>query len=106
MFDELVAMTDRAIFDALGGEPVTYTPQSGPPATVTGMYDANFVLAKGGAHAGVEAVGEAVFFRLSDLPADPETDTPTLTIRGNAYSVIERMPDGMGGIVLAVRRII
>lgn len=113
-FSELVAQADRAAQTALGGEAVTYAPTVGAPVSVTGIFDAQFVLAKGDAQAGVEASGPAVFFRLEDLPVDPETDEPTLTIHaaphraaelvGN-YRVIERRPDGIGGIVLAIRRI-
>lgn len=104
-FADLVAQTDRAVQSALGSETVTYAPKVGVPVPVTGMFDEQYVLAKGTAEAAVEARGPAVFFRLSDLPADPEVDDPTLTIRGVAYRVIERRPDGMGGIVLPLRKV-
>ena len=102
-FADLVAQVDRAAQAALGGEVVTYKPLVGPAVPVTGIFDEQFVLAKGDANAGVEAQGPAVFFRIEDLPVDPENDDPTLTIRGQAYRVIERMRDGIGGIILAVR---
>lgn len=106
-YSDDVEALDRAAMASLGGEAITYTPTVGspPPApvSVTGIFDANFALAKGGANAGVEALVPAVFFRLSDLPTDPNVDDPTLTIRGNVYRVIERMPDDQGGIVLIVR---
>lgn len=104
-YADLVAAADRAAMAALGGVIVTYAPQSGPAVPVTGIFDSVFVLAKGSAMAGVGAGAPAVFFRLSDLPVDPEVDEPTLTIGGVAYHVIERMPDDMGGIVLALRRV-
>lgn len=103
-FDELVAQVDRAAQLALGGETVTYAPQVGVAVPVTGIFDEAYVLAKGSAEAGVETLGPAVFFRFEDLPADPEDDEPTLTIRGVEYGVTERRPDGIGGIVLALRR--
>lgn len=103
-FADLVAQIDRAAQRLLGGELVTYAPQVGAPVQVTGIFDANYVLVKGDAHAGVEATEPAVFFRFSDLPVDPENDEPTITIRGLAYKVIERRPDDMGGIVLVLRR--
>lgn len=103
-FSDLVARVDAAASSALGGEAVTYAPAVGAPVPITGIFDANYVLAKGTANAGVEAVGPAVFFRFADLPVDPENDEPTLTIRGVQYRVIERRPDDMGGIVLALRR--
>ncbi|MGN6105197.1 MAG: head-tail joining protein [Kofleriaceae bacterium] len=104
-FDELVAETDRAALSDLGGETVTYTPEVGSPVPVTGMFDEQYVLAKGTAEAGVEATGPAVFLRLEDLPVHPDDDEPTLTIKSVDYRVIERRPDGMGGIVLALRRV-
>lgn len=122
-FDELVADLDRAVQGALGGALVTYQPQSrsymgsylgrylgsylgaaASPVEVTGMFDAQYVLVSGSAEAGVETVGPAVFVRLEDLPIDPEDDEPTLTIGGVDYRVIERRPDGMGGILLVLRR--
>lgn len=102
-FADLVAQVDRAALSTLGGEPVTYAPEVGSAVEVTGIFDAQYVLAKGGAEAGVEALGPAVFLRLEDLPVDPEEDEPTLTIGGVDYRVTERRPDGMGGIVLALR---
>lgn len=104
-FDELVRRADRAVQRVLGSVVVTYAPLVGAPVPVTGMFDEQYVLAKGDAHAGVEALGPAVFFRLEDLPVDPENDEPTLTIGGLHYRVIERKPAGMGGIVLVLRLI-
>lgn len=108
-FSALVAAADRAAQSALGGETVTYTPTVGapPPAAVqvTGIFDEQYVLAKGSAEAAVETLGPAVFLRLEDLPTDPRDDEPTLTIRGVVYRVRERPTDGMGGIVLGLRRV-
>lgn len=104
-FSDLVAAADRAALALVGGEVVTYAPETGLPVPVTGIFDARFELVKGDSQAGVEATAPAVFFRLSDLPADPEDDEPTLTVRGCDYRVIERMPDDMGGIVLVLRTI-
>lgn len=102
-FEKMVERLDRAAMKVLGGEPMIYTPAVGTPVIITGIYDSRFALAKGSAHAGVETQGPAVFVRFSDLPTDPEIDDPILTIRGDRYRVIERIPDGIGGIVLALR---
>lgn len=102
-FGALMAAADRAVQRNLGGATIIYQPEAGAPVPVVGVFDALFVLAKGDAHAGVEALGPAVFLRLEDLPVNPEDDEPTLMIAGVAYRVIERMPDGIGGIVLALR---
>jgi hypothetical protein len=104
-FADLVAAADSVARSKLG-ETVTYDPAgAGPPVPVTGIFDEAYVLAKGDAEAGAEARAPAVFLRLSELPTDPELDDPTLTIGGVAYRVIERQPDGIGGIVLVLRRI-
>ena len=80
---------------------------------ITGIFDAPFELVKGSPDFGVEATGPSVWFRRSDLPADPETDTPTITIGAapnrpasltGAYSVVGREPDDEGGIVLRLRK--
>lgn len=100
-FDDLVAATAREALRVFG-EPVTYTPEVGPAVPVTGIFSAQYVLAKGSAEAGVESTVPAVFVLLADLPTDPEEDEPTLTIGGVTYRVRERQPDGAGGIVLGL----
>lgn len=111
-FADLISAADRVALSVFGEPtPVTYAPEVGDPVSTTpsgapliGIFDEQYVLAKGTAEAGVEALGPAVFFRLEDLPVDPEEDEPTITIRGVGYTVTEHRPDGMGGIVLALRR--
>ena len=103
---DLVASVDRAAMAHLGGVQVIYEPQhaqDGGPVSVTGIFDEQYVLAKGGVDAGVESLGPAVFVRLSDLPTDPEHDEPTIRIGEARYRVTERKPDGMGGVVLVLR---
>jgi hypothetical protein len=87
-------------YRANGGEPVE-------PAPV-GIFDEHYVLVQGDAHAGVESVGPAVFLRLEDLPGDPDLDDRELTIvtiRGVDYRVKEVKPDGIGGVVLTLRKV-
>lgn len=103
-FAELIANADRAIRGNLGGA-VLYRPALGSPVELTGVFDELYVLAKGGPDAGVESSGPAVFLRLGDLPIDPEEDDPILEIADRRYRVTERRPDGLGGIVLALRLI-
>ena len=106
-FAELVEQADRAVQRALGGDSMTYSPANAAPFPVTGIFDPRYVLAKGDAHAGVEATAPAVFLRLDDLlPSDPEAeDRATIAVRGNIYSVREARPDGIGGVVLVLRRV-
>lgn len=102
-FADLITAADRAVQHHLGGVVVSYQPDVGVAVEVTGIFDEAYILAKGDAEAGVEAAGPAVFFRLEDLPVDPEDDEPLLRIGGREYRVIERRPDGLGGILLPLR---
>jgi hypothetical protein len=106
-FSDHIAAMARASLKTFG-ESVTYDPAAGAPVGVVGIFDAQYVLAKGPGDpmfAGVEAGVPKVFLLLVDLPTDPEFDDPVLTIRSVNYKVIERRPDGMGGIVLALRKV-
>jgi hypothetical protein len=103
-FADLVAAADRAVRGNLGGV-VVYRSTFGPPLEVSGVFDELYLLAQGDAAAGVEAAGPAVFLRLEDLPLDPEDDDPIIEIASRSYRVVERRPDGIGGIVLALRLI-
>lgn len=106
-FRELVSDMDDVALATFGDADelaITYAPQGGAAVPVVGIFDEQYVLAKGSANAGVETLSPAVFFRLDDLPADPMNDEPTIVIGGVSYRVHERLPDGIGGIVLAVRK--
>jgi hypothetical protein len=105
-FAALVARVDRSSQARLGGESLIYQPASRPPVPVTGIFDNPFVLvAAPSAEAATETLGPSVFLRLEDLPIDPEFDEPRLVIRGIAYRVTAREPDGVGGIVLRLRQV-
>lgn len=104
-WDTLLAAADRAAVQHLGG-PVRYTPASGPPVDVTGIFDAAYVTAAAGGQVGVGSSGPAVFLVLADLPTDPEDDDPTITVAGKSYRV-KGAPekDGTGGVVLRLRKV-
>ena len=98
-FAQLLAVVDRAVQKHLDSVPVIYQSLAGT-VEVRGMFDENYVLVDGSAHAGVEQVGPAVWFRLEDLPLHPDDDTPLLSILGKTYKVRERQPDGpVGGSI-------
>lgn len=97
-FDALLASTDRAAMDHLGGV-VGYTPGRGLSVSVQGIFDSAYVDVNLG-QAGVSSTGPAVFLRLADLPSDPSDDDPRITISGVEYEVREAKPDGIGGVVL------
>lgn len=100
-FFDLIARADRTAQRVLGGVPVVYTPQDGAPVTVTGIFDAQYLLIESG-ETRVEGRHPAVFLRLSDLPTDPDQDEPTVTIGAKEYRVTERRPDGLGGVLLVL----
>lgn len=105
-FVELVAAMDRAAMGHLGAVDVVYQSINGQSPTVKGIFDAQYILAKGDAESGVESRGPAVFLRLADLPIPPGSDAPILTIGGTNYRVTERAPDGLGGVLLHLRAIV
>lgn len=104
-FAARVEAMDRDIQLRLGGELVTYQPATGGPVPVTGVFDERYELVTGDVdgQAGVSTLVPAIFLRLSDLPSDPEFDDPLINVRGIVYRVHEREPDGIGGIILALR---
>lgn len=103
-FFDTVERADRACLAHLGQVSVTYTPAVGDPVVVQGLFDRPYdMLVEGSAEYGVEQRSPMVWLRLEDLPADPDTDNPTLTIDGVNYDVIERKPDAeRAGIVLVL----
>jgi len=102
-FFTLLERCDASVQTILG-EDVTYAPSVGEVVTVGGVFDAAYVRVDAG-EAGVSSSGPAVFLRLSELPSDPMTDTPVLTIRGVEYELREVEPDGMGGVLLLLHKV-
>lgn len=97
----LVAQMDGAILSAMGIA-TSYKPITSPAITVTGIFDAAYVRVEVG-EAGVSSAGPAIFYRLSDLPVDPEADDD-VTIDGTVYGVIEVKKDGQGGVHLQLHK--
>lgn len=107
-FGDLLATADRAALGLLG-DLIRYAPQVGDPVDVRGVFDAQFQhpLGLGGARPpGEVVVGPAVFVHLADLPVDPTTDTPVVTVGGVGYRVREVHKDGQGGALLHLLKII
>lgn len=102
-FTDLVARVDAAALQHLGGEAIVYAPQVGDPATVTGIFDPGYDASLYRLEfAGPERQDPTLFLVLADLPADPDEDEPTITVRGTDYKVRERVRDGLGGIRLTL----
>lgn len=103
-FAALVEQADADILAAMG-EPVLVTPRFGAARTITGVFEREYLLARGDAAAGVEAtMGPALFTRAALLP-DLEQDRPQLRIGAIDYEIIEVRPDGSGGVVLSLRQV-
>jgi hypothetical protein len=100
-FPGLIERSFRAVTTHLGGEDVVYAPGVGGAVTVKGKFDENHALILDG---NVETIGPAVFLWLADLPTDPDTDDPQLTIRGQGYMVHRRVRNSAGGILLHLHR--
>lgn len=98
-FADLIARVDAAALQHLGGEDIVYQPAVGDPSTVSGIFDPGYVANQYG-FAGPEHYDPFCFFVVADLPTNPDTDEPTITVRGTAYKVRERIRDGLGGIRL------
>lgn len=101
-FADLLAYVDRAALRHLGSA-VGYKPEGGASVSVYGIFDAAYVKVDAG-NAGVSSCGPAIFLKLADLPSDPSDDNPEITVAGVAYQVKEAQPDGLGGVLLQLRR--
>lgn len=104
-FAAAVMEIDKRTRDRLGGIAIIYRPAASEEFPVVGIFDENYILVTGDPPAGVETIGPAIFLRLDELPVDPENDEPILVIGGAEYDVIECKPDGIGGIVLRLRKV-
>lgn len=102
-FRELQGIADLAVRQQLG-DTVTYSPGSGGPVSVSGVFDAAYQFVDAG-NAGVSSSGPAVFLTLSDLPSDPSDDhDATVTFQTVVYEIRESQPDGLGGCLLLLHK--
>lgn len=103
---DLVRQMDAALIGALGkpAQSITYLPELATvPVPVPGIFDDAYVLVAVG-EAGVSSTAPAVFFRLEQLPVDPNGDDPIITVDGVEYSAREVKKDGQGGVVIVLLR--
>lgn len=102
-FTDLVSSLDAAVLGTMG-VPTTYAPAAtGQPIPVTGVFNAAYVRADAG-EAGVSTAEPMVFYRLEDLPVDPELDFPEIVIDGVSYEIAEVKKDGQGGVRLCLHQ--
>lgn len=95
-FSDLVAATDRVVQSDLGGASVVYAPTVGVAVTVVGMFDDNYTPTSGAQSKYGNNV-PSVVLRLEDLPEDPRTARPTITISGQTYTTRGQEMDGVEG---------
>ncbi len=99
-----MAAVDRVVTGRTG-DPVIYTPGSGPAVEVVGVFDANFVKLDEGT-AGMASQWPVVWLILADLPSDPTEDIQaTVTIDGVEYRFHEIQPDGLGSVRLLLSEV-
>jgi hypothetical protein len=108
-FGALLEAADQQTVGRLG-EPISYTPLGGSTTTPSGIFDASYAPIDSDHH-GVVGAHPAVFFRLTDLPSDPDVVAPTIVIAApfeqsvrGTYSVAEVHKDGYGGVVLILQK--
>lgn len=103
--DLMASLVDPTVRQKLGGS-VTYTPGVGAAVVVDGVFDAAHVQLDLG-EPGVSTQGPAVFLTLADLPSNPETDEDAMvTVAGVTYTPHTVKPDGLGGVLLLMHRVI
>lgn len=100
---DTVRRMDRKVLKHFG-QPTTYRPDGGDPVTVTGVFDETFRLVETG-HSDVQSTAPAVWYRLADLPVDPEEDTPRIEIGDHEYRVVMKQKDGQGGVRLILQQV-
>ncbi len=103
-FTDLVMTGDVALRGILGGS-LIYTPGTGSPVTVKGIFDQAYVRLDTG-EAGIASASPAAFFTLSDLPSDPSADVAAqVTALGVTYRITEAKPDGIGAVIVFLQEV-
>ncbi len=103
-FSDLMGVADKNVREVLG-QTVIYSPGSGDPVEVAGIFDAAYVKIQAG-QAGISSCGPALFLTLDDLPSDPsdDLDDARVTVAGVVYRIDEAKPDGLGTVLLLLHR--
>jgi hypothetical protein len=104
-FADLLMVVVRHALEKLGA-PVDYTPPGGATVSVRGIFDAVYTPATPGSVAAVSGGGPAVFFKLEDLPNDPDEDEGEIAVvvNGIGYTVAEVHKDGQGGVICLLEK--
>ena len=82
-----------------GKDPVTYTPVSGAPVSIMGVFNEAYQPIDNATGLPLSSTQPALGVRLSDLPAAPRKGDKA-TIKTKTYKVMDSHPDGGGGAIL------
>lgn len=81
---------------------VSYSPRSGAPRTIKGVFDAAFIEIAILDGAEVQSVYPRLFVTATDFPSAPPGKGDRATIDGTQYRVAECRPDGEAGYLLVL----
>lgn len=89
------------------GETVTYTPQTGAPLTINGIYDDAYIeVTAAGDGSAITSTFPVLGVLLSDLPAPPlQGDQYSVARTGETLVVKEVRPDSHGWAILKSNRV-
>ncbi len=99
--------TSAVLLQVLGtfGQTVVYTPASGTPVTITGVFDKEATaIDLGGGMPAVSSVSPVLLIKLSDLVAKPAKGD-RVTVAGTNYRMIDSEEDGQGGSKLRLQKV-
>lgn len=99
---ELLRGIDAACIAAFGVD-TQYRPDDGEPIEVRGIFMNPYRRADA-SHAGVSSSSPAVFYRLADLPGNPDEHAAEVAVDGATYRVTDVQPDGDGGVLLLLHK--
>lgn len=85
------------------GESVIYTPDGGQPFSITGIFDVAHIEVDPDTGAAVTSAEPVLGLKRDDLAAEPKP-RDSVTVRGIQYRIVDKQPDGQGGINLILKR--
>tara|TARA_R110002073_G_scaffold120601_1_gene262645 strand:- start:19583 stop:19891 length:309 start_codon:yes stop_codon:yes gene_type:complete len=89
------------VFGQALGQSVTYSPVTGAPATVQGVFSADYYAALAGGELQAESAKPTISLALADCPDKAQGDA--FTIDGVSYVTVEVQPDSFGMVVFILQ---
>lgn len=103
-FKDLMDQTLKTVRNGLGEE-VEYTPQSGDPLTIKGVFSEVFTQIDPASGVPVQTTLPNILIRIADLEGASPAKDDTISIGGTVYRVREVQPDGGGGALLLLHKV-